>query len=199
MKKAFTLIELVFVMIVLAILTFALWPTKQPTQALEAARQIVAHIRYTQHLALNDDKFATHKDGTSNIAKDWYKRLWRITFSSSEVDKKCNGKVFKGWDVCFSTNQLNPFLVRNQDITFPSKDKNSFRNIVSVERVDTIATQCIEVDSPSHTFLFGESLIVTHNTNRKLDEKSYFDSRTKKNQMMNMEYCLRRKMLKVGL
>ncbi|MCI7464617.1 MAG: type II secretion system GspH family protein [Campylobacter sp.] len=97
MKKAFTLIELVFVMIVLAILTFALWPTKQPTQALEAARQIVAHIRYTQHLALNDDKFATHTDtdGTGdNIAKDWYKRLWRITFSNGEVDKKCkNG----GW------------------------------------------------------------------------------------------------------
>lgn len=97
MKKAFTLIELVFVMIVLAILTFALWPTKQPTQALEAARQIVAHIRYTQHLALNDDKFATHTDtdGTKqNIAKDWYKRLWRITFSNGGVDKKCkNG----GW------------------------------------------------------------------------------------------------------
>lgn len=97
MKKAFTLIELVFVMIVLAILAFALWPTKQPTQALEAARQIVAHIRYTQHLALNDDKFATHTDtdGTKqNIAKDWYKRLWRITFSNGGVDKKCkNG----GW------------------------------------------------------------------------------------------------------
>ncbi|MDD7600119.1 MAG: type II secretion system protein, partial [Campylobacter sp.] len=79
MKKAFTLIELVFVIVVLGILTFALWPTKQPTQAFEAARQIVAHIRYTQHLALNDDKFATHTDtdGTGdNIAKDWYKRLW---------------------------------------------------------------------------------------------------------------------------
>ena len=94
MKKAFTLIELVFVMIVLAILTFALWPTKQPTQALEAARQIVAHIRYTQHLALNDDKFATHKDGTSSIAKDWYKRLWRITFSNLTADEKCK---IGGW------------------------------------------------------------------------------------------------------
>lgn len=97
MKKAFTLIELVFVMIVLAILTFALWPTKQPTQALEAARQIVAHIRYTQHLALNDDKFATHTDtdGTKqNIARDWYKRLWRITFSNTTADKKCKSS---GW------------------------------------------------------------------------------------------------------
>ena len=97
MKKAFTLIELVFVMIVLGILTFALWPTKQPTQALEAARQIVAHIRYTQHLALNDDKFATHidTDGTKqNIARDWDKRLWRITFSDIKADKDCK---IGGW------------------------------------------------------------------------------------------------------
>ena len=96
MKKAFTLIELVFVMVVLGILTFALWPTKPPTQALEAARQIVAHIRYTQHLALNDDKFATHTDtgGTSSIAKDWYKRLWRITFSNLTADKDCK---IGGW------------------------------------------------------------------------------------------------------
>lgn len=96
MKKAFTLVELVFVVVVIGILAFALWPTKQPTQAFEAARQIVAHIRYTQHLALNDDKFATHTDtgGTSSIAKDWYKRLWRITFSNLTADKDCK---IGGW------------------------------------------------------------------------------------------------------
>jgi hypothetical protein len=101
-----------------------------------------------------------------------------------EVDKRCNGKIFKGWDVCFSTNGLNPFLVRNQDINFPLIDKHSFRNIVSVERVDTIATQCLEVDSPSHTFLFGESMIVTHNTNKELKMKSGYDPATKKYAMM---------------
>ncbi|MCI7447218.1 prepilin-type N-terminal cleavage/methylation domain-containing protein [Campylobacter sp.] len=97
MKKAFTLVELVFVVVVIGILSFALWPTKQPTQALEAARQIVAHIRYTQHLALNDDKFATHTDtgGTDSIAKDWYKRLWRISFSDTQAVEKCDSSA--GW------------------------------------------------------------------------------------------------------
>ena len=97
MKKAFTLVELIFVVVVIGILAFSLWPKKQPIQALAAARQIVAHIRYTQHLALNDDKFATHTDadGTGNsIAKDWYKRLWRITFSDIKADEKCK---IGGW------------------------------------------------------------------------------------------------------
>ena len=99
MKKAFTLVELIFVVVVIGILAFSLWPKKQPIQALAAARQIVAHIRYTQHLALNDDKFATHtytdKDGNANsIAKDWYKRLWRITFSNLTADKDCK---IGGW------------------------------------------------------------------------------------------------------
>ena len=106
MKKAFTLVELVFVVVVIGILAFALWPTKQPTQALEAARQIVAHIRYTQHLALNDDKFATHTyiatDGTKkNIAIDWYKRLWRITFSNLTADKDCK---IGGWQYAVYQN-----------------------------------------------------------------------------------------------
>lgn len=96
MKKAFTLVELIFVVVVIGILAFSLWPKKQPIQALAAARQIVAHIRYTQHLALNDDKFATHIDdgGTDSIAKDWYKRLWRITFSDIKADKDCK---IGGW------------------------------------------------------------------------------------------------------
>ena len=119
-------------------------------------------------------------------AKDLVKLVSTLGIKATifEVDKKCNGKVFKGWDVCFSTNGLNPFLVRNQNIEFPSTDRYSFRNIVSVERVDTIATQCLEVDSPSHTFLVGESLIVTHNTNKELKKKSYYDQNKKQNIMM---------------
>ena len=113
MKKAFTLVELVFVVVVIGILAFALWPTKQPTQALEAARQIVAHIRYTQHLALNDDKIAAHTDtgGTDSIAKDWYKRLWRITFSNLTADKDCK---IGGWRYAVYQNIANDLSDKGQ-------------------------------------------------------------------------------------
>lgn len=43
-----------------------------------------------------------------------------------------------------------------------------FWEIESVEEVDSVPTKCIEVDSPTHTYLFGHSFIPTHNTNKEL-------------------------------
>jgi hypothetical protein len=102
------------------------------------------------------------------------------------VQRSCEGKKFNAWDVCFSTSEFNPFLTRNQDIDLEQlKTKGkTFRNIDKVEYVDSVPTQCIEVDSPSHTYLFGKECIVTHNTNKKLSDKSHFDPKTKSYAMM---------------
>ena len=97
-----------------------------------------------------------------------------------EYFKKCDGKEFQVWDVCFSTDLFNPFLTRNQDIVQVGNQNNrTFRNIEKVEVVETIPTQCLEVDSPSHTFLCTEEMIVTHNTNKKLDFKGFYNSSTR--------------------
>ena len=97
-----------------------------------------------------------------------------------DVTKKLNGKEFKTWDICFSTDLFNPFLTRNQDIIQVGNQNNrTFRNIEKVEIVDTIPTQCLEVDSPSHTFLCTEEMIVTHNTNKKIDTKGFYNTYTR--------------------
>lgn len=119
-------------------------------------------------------------------AKDLVKLVaslgWKPTVF--EVINKCNGKEFQGWNVCFFATE-NPFLIRNQEILLTQeKDNASYRVIESIERVETVSTRCIEVDSPSHTYLAGYSMIPTHNTNKKLDEKSYYDRRTKRSTMM---------------
>lgn len=101
---------------------------------------------------------------------------------------KIGDKQYPGWDICFSTLNLNPFLSRNQDIEYPLKDKCSFRNIVSVEETSTVETQCIEVDSVSHTYLFGYSMIVTHNTNKEIKQHSGFDTKTRSS--VKMKYPL---------
>lgn len=100
-----------------------------------------------------------------------------IKASVFKVLKKCNDKSFTAWDVCFSTDLFNPFLTRNQNIDSVGKmNCRTFRNIKKIELVETVPTQCLEVDSPSHTFLCTEEMIVTHNTNQKIDQKGGFDT-----------------------
>ncbi len=74
MKNAFTMLELVFVLVIIGILAAVMIPQMQSTKLREAAIQVVSHIRYTQHLAMIDDKF----DSTDS---DWYKNRWQLKFS----------------------------------------------------------------------------------------------------------------------
>jgi len=76
MKKAFTMIELVFVLVVIGILAATIIPRMRTNPLQEAAIQVLSHIRYTQHLAMIDDKF----DASDT---NWYKKRWQIVFSNA--------------------------------------------------------------------------------------------------------------------
>ncbi len=78
MKKAFTMIELVFVLVVVGIITAMIAPNFQNTSLREAANQVISHIRYTQHLAMMDDKYGTD-------INFWYKHRWTIRFVQNLV------------------------------------------------------------------------------------------------------------------
>ncbi len=73
MKKAFTMMELIFIIIVIGILAAVVIPRTGSNKLHEAAIQVVSHIRYTQHLAMIDDKFDVN-DAT------WYQNKWQIRF-----------------------------------------------------------------------------------------------------------------------
>jgi len=76
MKKAFTMLELVFVIVIIGILAATIIPNTRTNPLQEAALQIVSDIRYTQHLAMVDDKF--------NINDvNWSHQRWQILFSSN--------------------------------------------------------------------------------------------------------------------
>jgi prepilin-type N-terminal cleavage/methylation domain-containing protein len=77
MLNAFTLIELVFVIVVVGILAAAIIPRIQTNPVKEAAIQLLSHIRYTQHLAMVDDKYNSNDPA-------WFKKRWQIAFISSK-------------------------------------------------------------------------------------------------------------------
>ena len=82
--------------------------------------------------------------------------------------KKCSGKKINGYDVTFWIDDY-PFLSRKIDVVKkPTNASRCFRNITSVDITETVKTRCIEVDSKTHTYLCGRSLIPTHNTNKDL-------------------------------
>ena len=88
MKKAFTLLELVFVIVIAGILAFVLIPKSSDTKLLESANQLISHIRYAQQLALNNDQFDPNDE-------NWYKKMWRIEFENNGTYKVWRGNEAK--------------------------------------------------------------------------------------------------------
>ena len=81
MKKAFTMLELVVVIVVIGIIAAAALPRINDDHIAEAADQVMSHIRYTQHLAMQDSKF----DPTD---ARWFRKRWSITFTRAAF---CDG------------------------------------------------------------------------------------------------------------
>jgi len=72
--KAFTIMELVFVIIILGILASLALPRMERDLRQEAKDHILSAIRLTQELALIDDK-------TNPSDANWQENLWKISFN----------------------------------------------------------------------------------------------------------------------
>ncbi|MFA6396890.1 MAG: hypothetical protein WCW84_13080 [Sulfurimonas sp.] len=72
MKRfAFTLLELVFVIIVIGILAITAMPNFASHALTDASEQVARHIRYAQHLSMMDDVY-------NPADANWYKKRWMI-------------------------------------------------------------------------------------------------------------------------
>ena len=82
------MLELVFVIVVLGILAALAIPRMDRDLRQEAKDNLLSAIRYTQHLALNDNK-------TDPFDATWQSKLWNISFASngSDYNISSNGSV----------------------------------------------------------------------------------------------------------
>ncbi|WP_462191620.1 pilus assembly FimT family protein [Campylobacter concisus] len=83
-KRAFTMIELIFVIVVVGILAAIMIPKLNRNASREAANQILTHIRYTQHLAMQDDKY---ENFVSDNPVRWFRMRWGVTFNNTSLQK----------------------------------------------------------------------------------------------------------------
>ena len=102
-----------------------------------------------------------------NTSQEWKARAIRMIASSLGFKVTVTKSEDNRIDITFNCD-ISPFLIKHCPIDLPKDNAHEYREIVSVEEVETIPTRCIEVDSPTHTFLCGENFLVTHNTNKEL-------------------------------
>ena len=106
-KKAFTLLELVFTIIIISIISSLIISTKKTDDLHLAALQLVSDLRYTQHLAMNDDIY-------NKIDSNWYKKRWQLVLGKNKnSDYKVAYTIFSdqpnyGGDANLAEVALNP-------------------------------------------------------------------------------------------
>lgn len=97
MRKAFTFMELIFVIVIAGILLAVAIPRLSTVDELQIATdQVISHIRYAQSLALTDDKFGKI---------DWKKRYWRVRFGTQGNADYAG--VANGWTYHVFSNQTS--------------------------------------------------------------------------------------------
>ena len=93
-KKSFTMIEMIFVILIVAVLAIFVTPKfcgdacGKSADLIKAANQVLGHIRYTRHLAMVDNKFVpnsalsqyTDSNQEKKESRFWFKGWWQIKF-----------------------------------------------------------------------------------------------------------------------
>lgn len=95
MKKAFTMIELVIVIVVIGIIAMVTIPKYDQNRVLIAAQQIASHIRYAQHLAMIDNKTnLTLKVEAGSNGDQWWRERWTIAFTQNTNGKRWGYSIY---------------------------------------------------------------------------------------------------------
>ena len=104
-KKAFTMLELVVVIVVVGILALAALPRLDRDQLGSAVDDIMAAVRRTQLLAMEDNQF----DPANQTNPTWHTRRWRIRLSSnsyiisrSDIGREIEGVLDEKYGVTFA-------------------------------------------------------------------------------------------------
>lgn len=92
----------------------------------------------------------------------------------AKVRKNGFGREVTAYDINFTPLNLNPFLNHPSAILVDKylsnkRDIRSTKRYISkIEKIESVPTQCISVDSEDNTYLCTKRHVVTHNTSKKI-------------------------------
>ena len=139
MKKAFTLLELVLVVVIVGIISAVMVPRLNDTHIDKAAQQVLQHIRYTQHLAMMDNKFDPNDP-------NWFKKRWQIKFQKDAHKQKLYYSIYSDsnadGNIDLNETAINP-LNHTQHLTGDesngSKVMTQAMNLTDDYKIDNIS------------------------------------------------------------
>ena len=116
-KNAFTMIELVIVIVVLGILASLALPRMERDVRYEAQGNLISALQYTQNLALSDNK-------TDPRIADWQNKLWHLRFHPYDGSTK--------WVYTISSDENQEGGVDKQETAIdPSNGKYMYNDTIS--------------------------------------------------------------------
>lgn len=142
LTPSFTLIELLIVIIIIGIIISSVSFNLTPDKFNLAVDNLIKYIRFTQSLALKDDKyqpFSNNKNSNyeNNLSRYWYKKWWKFCISATnnnkyffEIFSDMNLNNNDDVDECAKNPLTNKYLKGDFKSSTASKDTNlSYFNI----------------------------------------------------------------------
>jgi hypothetical protein len=117
----------------------------------EASRSRVRFGNTSRHL----------RDAVAELARSLGEQV--LTF---ENDSTGYGKTVRFYSATW-TPSVVPFALSRKVAATRLRKVQRGHSVIAIERVESVPTVCIQVDSPTSTFLAGEAMIPTHNTAAK--------------------------------
>ncbi len=156
-RQAFTMLELIFVIVIVGILSFIAASSFQRNTVIEAVDQVVSHIRYTQHLAMMDDKFTP-----SNA--NWFRGRWKIAFDANNSYSISSDKNFN--NIIETTDFAVDPLDSNSRLTGTTNEK---LNLAKKFGIITITNNCSPIGNTIFFDYLGRPLRANTTTYAQAD------------------------------
>jgi hypothetical protein len=115
MKKSFTLIELIFTLIIIAIIIIAALPKQQISNLDLAANRVVLYLKHTRYLAFVDNKYNPTDDM-------WYKKRWTLKFQN------CSSSIGGLYFLVYSDMNQNGYISKDECAKDPITSRYLYSN-----------------------------------------------------------------------
>jgi type II secretory pathway pseudopilin PulG len=129
---SFTLIELLIIIIIIGIVITSISFNLNPAKLDLAADNLIKNIRYTQSLALKDDKYQpfplADNEVEYNRSKYWFKQWWQIRFAKRKSTDELYYEIFSdlpyNGSYNFSKNGYQPTNKKSWEETYAKNPIN---------------------------------------------------------------------------